>query len=150
MVDLQDILKWLDTAGIKYTNSKRQRDLGIALLEEEFDELVDGLNNQVREDILDGMVDLIWIICNNLIFHNITLEELEEYAKNVSESNWSKFCDTEEEAMETVAAYIDGKHPDKPHSKIKCGYKKINDKYVIFREDGKILKSINYKHVDSL
>lgn len=74
---------------------------------------------------------------------NFSLETFKEALKRVHESNMSKFCDTEQEAWETVRAYA---MKDEP---VELYYKQNGDKWVVLRKsDNKILKSINYHAVD--
>lgn len=145
MIDIEDIFDWLDVAGVYCKNSDEQKELGRSLLNEEFLELMTGLKEGNKKEILDGSVDLIWIICNNLRFHGIGFQEFKDYFDKVSNSNWSKFCKTREEAVATMKAYKNGTHPDKPGEVVNCYYIYIReDLWVVFREDGKVLKNINY------
>lgn len=150
MLNITDIFNWLDAAGIKYLNNDQQKLLGRELLGEEYEELREALFENNKVEILDGSSDLVWIIINNLRFHNITAEEFIDYFNKVSVSNWSKFCTTEEEAQNTVDAYQEGWHWDKPGVLINCYYTKVGDKWGVFRNDGKILKSLNYKDVKKM
>lgn len=146
MIDIQDIFNWLEAAGIKHKGTIEQKSLGLHLLNEEFSELWKGLVQDDKKEILDGMADLIWVCTNNLLFHNISLQEFQDYFKQVSKSNWSKFATSELEAISSVEAYDTGTHPDKPGQIINAYYLKVGDDlWGIFREDGKILKSINYE-----
>lgn len=147
MIDIEDVFKWLDVAGIQCEDSLSQRALGLSILDEEFKELWQGLVTGDKKEIMDGGTDFLWVFANNLRFHGISLEEFLEYAKKVSESNWSKFCSTLEEAQETIDAYQEGRHPNKPGECINCYFTKVGDKFVVYRHDGKVMKSINFKEV---
>jgi len=60
----------------------------------------------------------------------------------VHESNMTKFCNTEQEAIDSVKTYETDERYDTP------AYKKSNGKYVIYNQSsGKILKSKYYKPV---
>jgi len=147
---IKDIFDWLQTGGIKFENTPEQKNLGLNILKEEYEELVEGLIKEDRNEILDGSVDEIWMICNNLIFNGISYEEFMEYFQKVSMSNWSKYCTTQEVAEETVLAYSEGLHWDKPGIKIECYWEQVGNVYVIKRNDGKILKSLYYTSVENV
>jgi hypothetical protein len=67
----------------------------------------------------------------------------------VMDSNYSKFCLTEKEALDTCEAYEKGEHPNKMGVKMTdVDYRQVEGKsiYIVFStENGKILKSINYE-----
>jgi len=102
MIDIEDVFKWLDVAGIQKEDTLQQRALGLSILDEEFKELWQGLVTGDKKEIMDGGVDFIWVFANNLRFHGISLEEFLEYARKVSESNWSKFCTSVEETRQML------------------------------------------------
>lgn len=145
---LQDILTWLQTAGVKHENTVEQKQLGFNLIEEELDELKEA---KTKEDVLDAIVDLYWMVTNNIVFQGLTLQEVEQYINKVSTSNWSKFCTTEACAKQTVEAYAKGEHWDKPEVKIDCYYERVDSVWIVKRtSDNKILKSLYYKPVNKL
>lgn len=142
----KDVYEWLKMAGIEYQDTFEQRKLGLDLVEEEKEELVLAVLVKDKQGIIDACVDLFWVVTNNLIFNNISLEEFEEYAQKVSYSNWSKFCISEDDANATVKAYMEGTHPAKPGHQIECYWKQVGKLYVIYRTvDNKIMKSIYYE-----
>ena len=143
-----DVYDWLSTAGQKPDKSKLK--LASKLVSEEICELEDGCVTDNRTEVLDGLIDSFWVLLNVAFFYGITLEELESYQDKVSLSNWSKFCKSEQEAVDTCRAYTNGTHPDKPGLKIDCDYEKSGDWWVIKRSDGKILKSLNYVNVSNI
>lgn len=87
-------------------------------------------------------VDVINKLVHQLSFQlGFSYDQLQEGLKRVHESNMSKFCLNQYEAIETMNKY---KLKD-----TKCHIKIIGDKYVVFRyPDNKVLKSINYHPVD--
>ena len=147
---IKDIFDWLQTGGIKNENTGSQKNLGLDILKEEYEELVSGLIKEDKEEILDGAVDLVWVLCNNLLFNEISYEEFMEYFHKVSMSNWSKYCTTQEVAEETVKAYMEGTHPNKMGQKIDCYWECVKGIYVIKRMDGKILKSLYFTDVKDI
>ena len=138
------VYKWLQQGG-KVFGDKSQIELGISMVESELKEFSDAVNENEQKD---GIIDLLWQVCNLAYFAGLKLDELSEKNIAVLASNRSKFCDTEAEAKATVDAYILGVHPDKMGVSIVTTYKKVGSKYVIYNMDGKIMKSINYKNPD--
>jgi hypothetical protein len=58
--------------------------------------------------------------------------------QEVQDSNMSKSCSTEEEALQTVT--LRAKEQGEP-----CHYEKVNSRFVVYRSrDKKVMKSINY------
>lgn len=143
-----DVYDWLSTAG--QVPSEKKVDLAISLIEEELQELKDAWGSGNRTEFLDAVVDLYWVVTNAPYFAGESLEEVQSYVNKVSLSNWSKFCKSEQEAVDTCRAYTDGTHPDKPGLKIDCDYEKSGDWWVIKRSDGKILKSLYYVNVSNI
>ena len=144
---IKDVLKWLKIAKPEWGKSKvsfKEKNLVKSIIQEEVDELFSAMDNNDKGEMKDAIVDIFWVALNAAALYGISENELQDFVNKVSESNWSKFCDKEEDAIDTVVAYASGTHFDKPDKIIDTYYKKIGDKYVIFRKDGKIMKSINY------
>lgn len=149
---ITDTLNWLYTANpgwktralqdIKLTDIK----LFEALLKEEKEEAIAGVVKNDRNEVLDGVVDMMWICLNLAAMCGIQPEELENYAKEVSQSNWSKFDVVVEDVNKSIELYASGKHPDKMGQKIDVGCTHNgNPPFIIKRtEDGKIMKSYKY------
>ncbi len=96
----------------------------------------------------DACADLR-VVLGNLIHFAGTNEQYEKDFNDVMDSNFSKFCTSEEEADDTIVAYARGEHPNKMGEKIQCYMQKVGEYWVIKRtDDNKILKSINFKEVD--
>ncbi|RMD76771.1 hypothetical protein D6810_03045 [Candidatus Dojkabacteria bacterium] len=75
----------------------------------------------------------------NLVFFTGILNQYEEYFEKVLNSNYSKFCSTLDEAVQSIRFYKDTKGVD-------AEYRKVGGYFVIYRKsDGKILKSINWR-----
>ena len=145
---IKDVYDWLITAG--QVPDKKKLPLAFKLVFEEVCELEDGCVIDNRQQVLDGLVDSFWVLLNVAYFYGITPQELEDYKKKVSVSNWSKFCKNEQEAIDTVDAYLSGRHWDKPNINVDCYYEKHDAWWIVKRTDGKILKSINYSSIDKL
>jgi len=82
-------------------------------------------------------VDLQWVHANMILMAGIQ-DNYDDFFQKVADSNFSKFCMTEEEAKQSVEYYSQTKS-------IQAEYKKVDNYYVILRKsDGKILKSVNW------
>lgn len=141
------IYQWL-SIGENEIGDTTKISLAISLVEEELQELKDGIQNKDRKEVLNAIVDLWWVISNVSYFSNINLKELEKEFENVEKSNFSKYCKTYEEAQKTVDAYSNGTHPNKLGVIIETYIVSTNSveyPFVVKRKDGKILKSINFK-----
>jgi NTP pyrophosphatase (non-canonical NTP hydrolase) len=96
--------------------------------------------NELRDACADMRV-----VLGNLIHFAGMSEQYEEDFNEVMDSNFSKFCNSEEEADKTVEAYAKGEHPNKMGEKIECYHEKSGDYWIVKRKkDDKILKSINF------
>lgn len=146
--DISDVYEWLETAGQPQDKSKLK--LAYKLVHEELAELENGLVTDNKKEVLDGFVDTFWVLTNLAYFYGLSLSEIREYIEKVSTSNWSKFCRTEQEAIDTVEAYKNGTHPDKPGQVIDAYYKQHDIWWVVKRDDGKVLKNKNYFNVNQL
>lgn len=144
---IERILKWCKLAGVEQKGDDKQFNLWINLMKEELEETISATEDNNPEGILDGLADLIWVTCNWAHMNNLDLVSM---LKKVDESNYSKFCTSVEEAEKTVKHYLNGTHWDKLGIIIDCDWYKEGNYYIVKREDGKILKSINYKPVKSL
>jgi hypothetical protein len=148
--------KWLEASGIEIPSGSNICDFGLSEIEEirlaieECDGSEDCLKaDKTLAEIKDGIIDTIAILANLTFKYNIPLVDLLIKAETVAQSNWSKLCLNEEEAWKSVLAYSEGTHPDKMGKFIECKIvHKEGSKYwtVVRIEDGKLLKSINYKH----
>ena len=137
----QTVNNWLETSGRK--RDPNMFPLVKNLILEELEELELAVIAKDPQEQRDAIVDLIWVVLNWDYANNLNSEE---HATAVAKANWSKFCTTEDEAIQTVDAYIRGVHPSKPGAKIDCYYVQSNDYWVVRRlSDDKILKSINFK-----
>lgn len=145
---IQDVYQWLVTAG--QVHSEKNVNLAISLIEEELQELKEAWVDGNRKEFLDAVIDLYWVVTNAAYFAGEPYTEVQSYVDKVSVSNWSKFCKNEQEAIDTCDAYRNGNHWDKLGTKINCDYVRCGSWWIVKREDGKILKSINYLPVEKL
>lgn len=142
----KDVYLWLKTGGCVPDKSKVK--LAVSLIEEELQELKEAVKKDSPADILDALEDLGWVCANVAYFYGLTLEDLKVTEENVSCSNWSKYCLNELEAVHTVEAYLNGTHPDKVGQKIDCYYEKVDEFWIVKRQDGKLMKSIRWVSPD--
>lgn len=144
---IEDVYKWLETAGVEQTGTIKQFELAVSLIEEELEELKEAHSKNDKEEQTDAIVDLLWVTLNWAYMNGL---DAQTYSKLVSESNWSKFCKTLEEAQASQRAYYDGVHPSKPNQIILVDIEEANGFWILKNQDGKIMKSLNYKSVKEL
>ena len=121
--------------------SKVRCNLRIALIQEELDELRAAVEKKDIVEIADALCDIQYVLSGAVLEFGLG-EKFAELFDEVQRSNMSKSCNSEEEAILTVKDYQENKNT-------KCYYKKVGEKYLIYREgDNKTLKSINYSPAD--
>ena len=117
--------------------SKIRCDLRVALIQEELDELREAIEKKDLVEIADALCDIQYVLSGAVLEFGLG-EKFKDLFDEVQRSNMSKSCKTEEEAELTVRHYQENEDT-------KCYYKKVGEKYLIYREsDNKTLKSINY------
>jgi len=119
------------------TINKADADFVINFLQEELDELKVAVKENDIVCVLDAILDLTYVGLGNgaLVFG--LKDKIEEGYAEVQASNLSKICKTEEEAIETVK--VRSEQQGRP-----CHYVKVGEGYVVYRDDMKVMKSINY------
>src|SRR5699024_4923597 len=114
-------------------------DLQMKLILEELKELENAHNSNNRVEVLDALADTLYVVFGMVNRFNAD-NVIEEAFERVHKSNMSKFCTSYEEALKTIDKYrnegIDARMRNN-------GGKKV----VVRDEDGKVLKSVNYKRV---
>jgi len=122
----------------------------IPILEEKLDKLKQFSEDNPRKkesliELRDSCGDQRFILTNLLHFAGL-IDYAEDDVEAILESNYSKYCETEEEAEASCDAYENGNHPDKDGVVIYADYREENGIFIVFNtENGKILKSINYQ-----
>lgn len=142
----ENIYKWLEIGENEFGDTSKLP-LAISLVEEELQELKDGIKNKDRKEVINAIVDLWWVLSNVSLYSAISVDELQQEFEKVEKSNFSKYCKTFDEAQETVNAYANGTHPNKRGEIIETyivSTKYTEYPFVVKRRDGKILKSINF------
>ena len=114
------------------------------LIKEEFKELQEGIDDNDRKEVVDALGDLLVVVGGAI---NYLGYDPDEVLKIINDSNMSKFCDNEEDAIQSVEAYEDSEEYRDVH------YRKVRGRYVIYgyKKDvtvsckPKILKGIHYQ-----
>ncbi len=109
---------------------------------EELEEYRQACENGDIVEVLDALCDIAYVsLGNGVMLHGLKNKIWPAY-QEVQDSNMSKSCSTEEEAMETVA--LRSKEQAEP-----CHFEQVGDRYVVYRSrDRKVMKSINYFRPD--
>jgi len=115
--------------------------LRVALLAEELKELEVAISEKNITEIADALCDLQYVLSGAILEFGLG-EKFAALFEEVQRSNMSKACNTEEEALATIAYY-------KQKDGTECYFKKESGKYLVFRtSDNKTIKSINYSPAD--
>ncbi|MBK8955564.1 MAG: nucleoside triphosphate pyrophosphohydrolase family protein [Saprospiraceae bacterium] len=111
--------------------------LRISLLAEELRELEEGIEQQNIVEIADALCDLQYVLSGAILEFGLG-SKFKSLFDEVQRSNMSKACSNLEEAIETQEKYRNEKQVESEII-IKDG------KFLVYRkEDGKVLKSVNY------
>ena len=116
--------------------SKERCNLRVKLIQEEIDEMKEAIENEDVIEIADSLGDLMVVLCGSILEFGMG-NKFNDIFENIHNSNMSKACDSEREALETLLFY---KHKDGTEGY----YKEVEGKWLVYRDDDKILKSINY------
>lgn len=121
--------------------NKSLTDLRLKLIQEEFDELKEAIQNKDIVEVADALTDILYVVYGAGHAFGINLDKT---FKLVHSSNMTKSCENIEEAKETLEFY-------NGDTRYNSGYKLSKDekRYIIYdKNTGKILKNKNYKPVD--
>ncbi len=117
--------------------SKQRCDLRVSLIDEELQELKEAIAEKDMVEIADALCDIQYVLSGAILEFGLG-EKFLALFNEVQRSNMSKACESEEEALATVAHYKEKKDTH-------CYYREVSGKYLVFREgDDKTLKSIKY------
>jgi predicted HAD superfamily Cof-like phosphohydrolase len=150
--NFQKVSDWNKTFGVKtldfpnlniFKNDPKFVEYRMNLIREEVSELEDAVKKGDMVETIDALSDILVVIYGMGASLGINLDETMHL---VNDSNMSKSCASEEEAIETVEWYKKNEpRYDTPT------YKKSNtgNYWIVYnRSSGKILKSIRWKIVD--
>jgi len=115
--------------------------LRVALIAEELKEFEVAILENDIVAVADALCDIQYVLSGAILEFGLG-EKFKALFEEVQRSNMSKACNSEEEALETIAHY---------HKKdgTECYYKIESGKYLIYRKsDNKTLKSIRYSPAD--
>jgi predicted HAD superfamily Cof-like phosphohydrolase len=125
-----------------FEEQKQLVDLRLKLIKEEVSELEDAIKNKDIIEVADALSDILYVVYG--AGHALGIN-LDNTFKLVHESNMTKACSTEQEAIDTV------EHIKKEGRYKNPAYKQSADKkyWIVYDADtGKILKSKYYKPVN--
>ena len=126
-----------------FTENPKLVKLRLDLILEEVRELTDAAKEHDMTETIDALADILYVVYGAGASFGINLDKAFDI---VHESNMSKLCKTEDDAIKTVQLYKD-KYENKESPYDTPAYRKSDDgKYwVVYNEStGKILK--NYKY----
>lgn len=115
--------------------------LRVALLAEELKELEVAILEKDIVEVADALCDIQYVLSGAILEFGLG-DKFKALFEEVQRSNMSKACDSEEDALATVAHYLqkDG---------TECYYKQVEGKWLVYRKaDDKTIKSINYSPAD--
>ncbi len=117
--------------------SKERCELRITLLQEELDELKEAIANNDIVEVADALGDLQVILSGSILEFGMG-EKFDQVFDDIHQSNMSKACTSQQEAIETLLHYKDKDGTE--------GYYVEKDgKWIVYRKgDDKVLKSIGY------
>ena len=133
-----------------FTQQPELVDLRMKLIREEVQELEEAVKNHNMVETIDALSDILYVVYGAGASFGINLDKT---FSMVHDSNMSKTCKTEEEAVETVQWYYDNREDfDKKNpsqAPIDPRYRQNGNVYVVYNGlTGKVLKSKSYKKVD--
>ena len=114
------------------------------LIAEEFAELQSAINDRNMVEVGDALADILYVTYGAGVSLGI---DLDKAFRLVHESNMSKLCKSEEEAVKTVKWYLENQSVyDSPAYRVCVTNPNL---WVVYnKSSGKILKSINYAPVN--
>ena len=121
--------------------------LRVDLIAEEFKELQDAIHQKDFTEVRDAIGDILYVTYGAAASFGINADHDYDI---IHQSNMTKLCKTEQEAIDTVSWYKEQYDLDKT-SYDTPDYRKSDDDihWVVFnKSSGKILKSIHYKPVN--
>lgn len=149
----KELTEWTRATGIHIPDSPEaqtgRQGLRCKLMREEVAEYDEAAFFGDIYEVFDALIDQLYILWGTIVEHGFTEEQVQKGFREVHRSNMSKLCRTRLEAEETIEAYYNGTHPDKPGEKLEDKYslgtvQVAHGQWAVTRNDGKIMKSINY------
>jgi len=111
--------------------------LRVALIAEELKELEEAIKNKDIVEVADAFCDIQYVLSGAILEFGLG-DRFNELFEEVQRSNMSKACNSEKEAIDTVAFY-------KAKDGTECYYREESNRWLVYRKsDNKTIKSINY------
>ena len=129
------IKKFNDVSG--FLSKKVDGELEYTMLLEELNEYITAYRNNDEVEVRDALADLMVVLYGTILKHNLEFK-FWNILKKICDSNNTKFCTTEQEAIDTVTKY------KKDGIETIYVYNDTYSVYVIKNMSGKTLKSINF------
>jgi predicted HAD superfamily Cof-like phosphohydrolase len=121
--------------------SEARCNLRVSLIAEELKELEAAIKDKDMIEIADALCDIQYVLSGAILEFGLG-NKFKALFEEVQRSNMSKACNTETEAIETVAFY-------KAKDNTECYYREEGGKWLVYRKaDNKTIKSINYSPAD--
>ena len=115
--------------------------LRVALIAEELKELEEAIKDKDITEIADALCDIQYVLSGAILEFGLG-NKFKALFEEVQRSNMSKACNSEKEAIETVAFY-------KSKDNTECYYREEGGKWLVYRKtDNKTIKSVNYSPAD--
>jgi len=124
--------------------------LRLELIREEVKELEEALNKGDMVETIDALSDILYVVYGAGASFGINLDQTFQM---VHDSNMSKTCSTEEEAVATVQWYYENREDfnrkNPGQAPIDPQFRRNGSVYVVYNgTTGKVLKSKSYRKVD--
>ncbi len=131
-----------DTPYTELFDNERLVNLRMKLIEEEFKELQQAVKDRNIVEVLDAILDLHYVLSGFSVSAGLPEDIGFEL---VHQSNMSKLCKNEQEALDTVEWYLENRPEFKPAYRLT----KDTQAYLVYDQlTGKVLKNKYYKAVD--
>ncbi len=115
--------------------------LRVALIAEELKELEEAIKDKDITEVADALCDIQYVLSGAILEFGLG-KKFKPLFEEVQRSNMSKACNTEKEAVDTVAFY-------KAKDNTDCYYREEGGRWLVYRKsDNKTIKSVNYSPAD--
>jgi len=153
LTNFQENFDWNSVAGIQtyekpqiniFTEQPDLINYRMSLIREEVSELEEAVKQHNMAEVYDALCDILYVVHGMGVSTGLNLDIGMDL---VNASNRSKFCETEQEAIDSVEWY----KQNESHRYDSPAFRKSSDDrfYIVYNQStGKILKSINWKEVD--
>ena len=126
-------------------SNKQLCNFRLDLIKEELQELEEAITNKDRKEVIDALGDILYVVYGASKVFDINIDEA---FNRIHQSNMSKFCDTEEDAVKTVEKYrqelLNSTNNNNRYES--PTYEKRGEKWVVFNKStGKILKNWKWR-----